>query len=204
MRAPAKKKVKRKDGLKRQSEIMEAALRLFAERGYAAVSIDDIIAAAGTARGTFYLHFEGKGELFASIVEKYLGQLGAVIETLDISIEASGEDLRQLYREAAKVLSSIPAAKHFVKVMLGDAMGAETQARVNAFFEKVVQLSAKYIERAQQRGRVVRSLDPVALSACIVGSVKELAHRWTASEVAFDLEEAVETAIEVYFRGMFA
>jgi len=196
------KKVKRKDGLKRQGEIMAAALTLFAEKGYTATSIDDIIVAAGTARGTFYLHFTGKGDLFAMMVETYLNRLDAIVATLDISLDLSSEELRELYRNGVRIFSAIPAAKHFVRVMLCESMGTETQERVDAFFAKVVQLSTKYIAGAQNSGRVVRALAPVALSLCIVGAVKELVLRWAASDLRLDLEAAVDTAIEVFFRGM--
>ncbi len=202
MQATAKRP-KRKDGLKRQGEIMAAALKLFAEKGYAATSIDDIIGAAGAARGTFYLHFTGKGDLMSMIVESNLRQLDAVVETLDISMDLPDEQLRQFYRDTVRALSAVPEVRWFVKVMLRDAMGTETQERVQAFTDKVVQVSARYIAKAQERGRVHRTLEPVALSLCIVGAIKELLLRWTASEEgAFDLPAAVDTAIEVYFRGM--
>ena len=180
---------------------MEAALRLFADKGYTATSIEDILAAASTARGTFYLHFAGKSELISLIVDTYLGRLDAILQNLDISQDRPTDELMQLYRDGIRLFVSIPAVKPFVKVMLRDAMGTGSHERVQLFFERVVDLSARYITRAQERGRVAKGLDPVALSVCIVGSVKEVLLRWTASE-DFELETAVNTAIEVYFRGM--
>lgn len=204
------KRAKRRDGLKRQGEIMAAALRLFAEKGYSATSIDDIVGAAGAARGTFYLHFTGKGDLMSMIVESNLRQLDAVIETLDISMDLPEEELKQFYRDTVRELSSQPEVRWFVKVMLRDAMGTETERRVHSFTDKVVQLSARYIAKAQEQGRVLRGLDPLALSVCIVGAVKELLLRWTAAAPdepgtkPFDLPAAVDTAVEVFFRGMLA
>ncbi len=194
---------KRRDGLKRQSEIMATALRLFADKGYQNTSIEDIIGAAGAARGTFYLHFRGKGDLFAMIVESYLGELEAVIETLDISLDKTRAELEDFYREAVRTLAGLPAMKSFVRVMLLDAMGTETHDRVEAFFDRIVRLSADYIARAQQSGRVLPSLDPFALATAIVGAVRGLLRRWTRSDAGeFDLVRAVDTVIEVFFRGM--
>ncbi len=204
MPAPVKR-AKRKDGLKRQAELMAAALELFAAQGYAATSIDDIIAKAGTARGTFYLHFTGKPDLFAMIVDEYLSQLDAIVETLDISMDKPVDELKAFYRDALHFFAGLPAVKPFVKLMLRDAQAAQagTLERVLAFEEKVVQLSARYIAQAQRAKRVVPGLEPVALSVCIVGAVKELLLRWTADET-FDLDAAADTVIEVYFRGMLA
>jgi AcrR family transcriptional regulator len=196
------RRVKRRDGLKRQSELMAAALGLFAEKGYGATSIEDIVAAAGTARGTFYLHFRGKGDLFAMIVEEYLGELEAVLETLDISIDRPRAELETFYREAVRSLADVAAMKSFVKVMLSDAI-PETQDRVEAFFERIIRFSAEYIARGQTSGRVVPTLAPVALATAIVGAVRGILLRWTRDrEGEFDLVRAVDTVIEVFFRGM--
>ena len=197
------RRAKRRDGLKRQSELMTAALTLFAEKGYRATSIEDIVAAAGSARGTFYLHFRGKGDLFAMIVDAYLGELESVLETLDISIDQPRAELETFYRETVRTLAGVPAMKSFAKVMLSDAMATETQDRVEAFFDRIVRFSAEYIARGQQSGRVVETLEPVALATSIVGAVRGLLLRWTRSaEGEFDLVQAVDTVIEVFFRGM--
>jgi AcrR family transcriptional regulator len=50
--------------------LIEAARPLFAERGYADVSAEEIVRAAGVTRGALYHHFEGKRELFAAVYEQ--------------------------------------------------------------------------------------------------------------------------------------
>ncbi|MEV4125756.1 TetR/AcrR family transcriptional regulator [Nocardia sp. NPDC049707] len=50
-----------------RTRLLEAAERLFVEQGYGAVRIDDITAAVGCSRATFYLHFTGKGDVLRSI-----------------------------------------------------------------------------------------------------------------------------------------
>jgi TetR/AcrR family fatty acid metabolism transcriptional regulator len=198
------KRTKRKDGLRRQSEIMNVALRLFAEKGYSATSIDDIIETAGIARGTFYLHFTGKSDVLAMIVESYLNQMYAIIEKLDISMNKPVDEIKGCYREAIQIFSSLPSVKHFMKVMLRDVMGTESEIldKAGAFFDKTIKISALYIAQAQKDGKVIQSLDPVETSVCIVGAVKEILLQWTISDSTFDLNKAVDTAIELFFRGI--
>jgi AcrR family transcriptional regulator len=197
-------KTKRKDGLKRQSEIMAIALKLFAEKGYTATSIDDIINTAGIARGTFYIHFTGKNDVFGMIVESYLTQMYAIVEKLDISMNKPTEEIKQFYRDAIRIFTAMPFVKHFLKVMLMEVMGTEREIleKVNAFYTKSIQVSAQYIAQAQRDGTVIQSLDPVALSTCIVGAVKEIMLQWIISDATMDLNRAVETAIGLFFRGM--
>ncbi|WP_330249858.1 TetR/AcrR family transcriptional regulator [Nocardia sp. NBC_00565] len=56
--------------LQTRAKLLEGAKALFAERGYAAVRVDDIAAAVGCSRATFYLHFAGKQELLRAIAEQ--------------------------------------------------------------------------------------------------------------------------------------
>jgi AcrR family transcriptional regulator len=197
-------KVKRKDGLKRQLEILAVALKLFSEKGYTATSIDDIIETAGIARGTFYLHFTGKGDLLGMIVDSYLNQMYEIVKKLDISMNKPIDEIKRFYREAIKIYASIPDVKHFMNVIFMEVMGTEKDIldKVNAFYKISIHISAQYIAQAQKDGKVIPSLDPVATSTCIVGAVKEILLQWTISDMAFDINHAADTAIELFFRGM--
>jgi len=65
--ASANRNVER--GAETRREIVQAATRLFAERGYAAVSIEAVLAACGISRGALYHHFSGKEALFETAFE---------------------------------------------------------------------------------------------------------------------------------------
>lgn len=66
MRAPSKKVAQ---GDATREALLAAARELFAERGYAATAIDEIVARAGVTKGAFYHHFAGKQVLFLSVFE---------------------------------------------------------------------------------------------------------------------------------------
>ena len=54
----------------RPAELMAAALELFVERGFAATKLDDVAARAGVSKGTLYLYFASKEELFKAVIQK--------------------------------------------------------------------------------------------------------------------------------------
>lgn len=66
---------------RRREELLEVALRLFAERGFRATTIADIAAATGTAHGLVYHYFRSKDELLAAVLERYsfLPRLRAIL-----------------------------------------------------------------------------------------------------------------------------
>src|ERR1035437_4617735 len=77
----------------RPQELLAAALDLFVERGYAATRLDDVAAQAGVSKGTLYLYFTNKEELFKAVVrESVLPVLGEAEETID-RYEGSSETL---------------------------------------------------------------------------------------------------------------
>ena len=69
----------------RPNELLEAALNCFVERGYAATRLEDVAARAGVSKGTLYLYFSSKDELFKAVVRSNLVPL----------IEAYRQDLEQ-------------------------------------------------------------------------------------------------------------
>ena len=84
---------RRKDA--RPQELLAAALDLFVERGYAAARLDDVAARAGVSKGTLYLYFENKEELFKAVVRENL--VSALAEAEDW-IERSAGNSRDLLR----------------------------------------------------------------------------------------------------------
>jgi AcrR family transcriptional regulator len=68
--APGAKQSKAARGRATRAALLEAARRLFGERGYAATSTEDVVAAAGVTKGALYHHFGGKPDLFQAVFEQ--------------------------------------------------------------------------------------------------------------------------------------
>src|SRR3954454_22806619 len=71
----------------RPGEILEAALDCFAERGFAATRLEDVAARAGVSKGTAYLYFASKEELFKAVVRAYVVP---TIEHIEAAVEGPG------------------------------------------------------------------------------------------------------------------
>ena len=67
----------------RRRQLVDAATTTFARLGYRAAAISDIIQAAGVARGTFYLYFEGKAQVFMAIADDFYDRLEQAVEMDD-------------------------------------------------------------------------------------------------------------------------
>src|SRR5437773_10476532 len=71
------------DKTERRAQLLSRARDVFAKRGYHAAKIEDIVAAAKVARGTFYLYFEDKRGVFAELVDRFLARLHLSILRID-------------------------------------------------------------------------------------------------------------------------
>lgn len=84
---------RRKDA--RAPEILEAALACFAEKGFAGTRMDDIAARAGITKGTIYLYFKSKDELFKALARQSIGErIAAITAQLQGADTPAAEQLR--------------------------------------------------------------------------------------------------------------
>jgi AcrR family transcriptional regulator len=98
MNCPFKKPrwARRKDA--RPQELLAAALDLFVERGYAATRLDDVAAQAGVSKGTLYLYFTNKEELFKAVVRENVVPILGEAESIVDNFQGPTSDL---FREIA-------------------------------------------------------------------------------------------------------
>src|SRR5438552_8475783 len=102
----------RAQGREARDELLTAALRVFARRGYRQAGVDEIAAAAGYSKGALYWHFSGKEELLVALLEERIDApmremvalLGSAPPDRDMSVEATEEFGRQLSEQREAVL----------------------------------------------------------------------------------------------------
>ena len=102
----------RAQGREPRDELLSAALRVFARRGYRHAGVDEIAAEAGYSKGALYWHFSGKEELLVALLEERIDApmremvalLGSAPPDRDMSVEATEEFARQLSEQREAVL----------------------------------------------------------------------------------------------------
>lgn len=122
--------------ISKRAAILDAARRLFGEKGYEATSIGDLAAATGIAAGAFYLYFESKRQLLIVLMNELLERLHAV----DLRPPAGGdmrETLRRFLTEVFKTdLAYYGVIRAWHEASLADAELAAWRTRVEAWTQK--------------------------------------------------------------------
>lgn len=181
--------------------ILLAAKEVFAKHGYHAAKIDDIVAAAGVARGTFYLYFEDKRTIFAEIVDRAFTQLGMAIVRVDTEhpTHSVADQVRENVRRIVHELLSDPAT---TKILLSDAVGLDAafDRKLISFYEEVGKLLASSLEDGQERGIVLPG-DARIFAIMTLGAVKETIYQVLMRELAYPEERIIEELYGFLCRG---
>jgi AcrR family transcriptional regulator len=147
---------------------------VFAEKGYHTAKIDDIVAQASVARGTFYLHFEDKRRVFEELVDDFLALISGAIVRIRVD-DPSHPPLLQLRENVQRVLEVGLGDPGMTKILLKNAAGLDPDfdRKVRAFYRAIEELLALSLLNGQRLG-LVRTGDRRVLGALALGSIKEL------------------------------
>lgn len=187
----------------RRAQLLRCARAVFAERGYHAASVADVIAAAGVARGTFYLYFAGKRQLFGRILDDLLQELDARIRVIELGPDAD-PPVEQLRANLRRVLTLLLEDRSLVRILLREAaaLDADGRARLEAFYRKLLD----HIETSLRLGielGLVRPCDPPIAAACILGAVKEaIAQLVERPRAGDEIERVIEQILAFGLHGV--
>ncbi|MBX6365040.1 MAG: TetR/AcrR family transcriptional regulator [Gemmatimonadetes bacterium] len=190
----------------RPGEIIQAALALFVERGFAATRVEEIAARAGVTKGTVYLYFDSKEDLFRAAVEESLVPL---IETGERMVEEAGPSQAELFRVLVAGwwdLMREPPLSGLPKLMMAEAANFPEVTRFYA--EQVAKRSRRMFERVLERGmergefRAMNVSNAVRLALAPLNWALTYGHSLACYDPSFDLESFVEDHIDVFLRGI--
>ena len=134
----------------RPGELLDAALSLFVEKGFAATRVEEVAARAGVSKGTLFLYFPSKQALFKAVVHENAGRhLREALGEVAGYTGSSAELLREFLRRWWTQYGSTPAAG-LCKLIMGEAANFPDLAR--DYQEQEVQPSHELLRRVLQRG----------------------------------------------------
>jgi AcrR family transcriptional regulator len=193
----------------RPQEILDAALTVFAEKGFAAARMDDIAARAGVTKGTIYLYFDSKEAVFKTLVRESIGD----------TLTRVTSDANRLEGSAAELLRAILSTiGHFMrtsdrvvlpKIVIAEFGNFPELARFyrEEVVEKGLAALGSVIAHGIARGEFRDIAPEHAARLCIAPILLAAVWRTTFAKIdttPYDLEGLIETHIDVLLRGLAA
>jgi AcrR family transcriptional regulator len=168
---PAAPKFRRRKA-DRPGEIVQAAMQVFAEKGFAAARLEDIARRAGVSKGALYLYFETKEDLFRAVVDLAIApNVQAVRALLAAHPGPFGDLLAALAERMGQLVLVLPVGG-VVKMVIGEGGNFPELARVwhDRLVSQLLGGLTEAIRRAQARGEV-RAGDPRAYAIQTIGPI---------------------------------
>lgn len=197
---------RRKDA--RPAEILSAALACFAERGFAATRLDDVAARAGVTKGTLYLYFRSKEDLFKAVVRQ---ELVPNIERAEAMIANSTAPSLALLEQLVGLFSGIVQSplSAIPKLVLTEAGNFPDLARF--YLDEVVDRGKSLMRGLLERGVQAGELRPIDIESAVMCVIAPLllGALWRHSfephaKVPLDIDALCRTHLDILRRGLAA
>ena len=134
----------------RPKEIVEAALAIFARDGFAGTRLEDVAERVGISKGTIYLYFENKEELFKACVRETLGAHLQQTMAMAATFEGSTSDLlREVFRRVSTTLSQ-QAYRTILLLLISE--GQRFPDLVSFYYAEMMAPGLKGLRAVIQRG----------------------------------------------------
>ena len=156
----------------RPREICAAALDTFAEKGFAAARLDEIARRAGVSKGTLYLYFHNKEDLFRAVVRDTVAPNVEVVRGMVEGVDLPFAEIVRMLLPRFVALTRNVRVGAVAKMVIGESRNFPELAKVwhDEVVTKVLGMLGALIRRAQERGEV-RSGDPRLHAMSLMGAM---------------------------------
>lgn len=185
----------------RRSEILSAARRVFAARGYHEASVSDIIEAARIARGTFYLYFDSKRAVFDELVDKFLVEVQSCVRTVQLGPDEPSP-YTQIHANVSRVLALVLDEPEMARIVLDHAVGLDRAAdeTLRSFYDEIAGSLVRALDAGRTFGMVTAASQLAA--RMILGGVKEVVHHFLEQPSTAAHDEVVDELLRICLTGV--
>ncbi len=190
------------DRTERRLQILAHAREVFARRGYHAAKIDEIVASAGVARGTFYSYFNDKRAVFEELVDHAFVRLGTAFVRVDTD-HATRTVASQVKENIERIVATLLEDRATTKILLSDAVGLDPDLdrKLLYFYEQVGNLLEEAFRDGQALGIVAQG-DVRIFAVLTLGAMKELFYQVVMRGLEFPEERIVAEMYAFFCRGI--
>ena len=138
---------------KTKRKIFETSMKLFAEKGYDATSIEEITANVGVAKGTLYYHFSSKEEIFQFLIEEGVKLLKNSVEIKTEKLESSIDKIKAVVLIEIKVLVKY---EDFMTIVLSEIWGNGPRSILcKKYVFEYIQMIEKIVENGINKKEII-------------------------------------------------
>ncbi len=194
---------KERERVARRREILAAARKVFAAKGYERATLDEIAEQAEFAKGTLYNYFDSKETLFREIVREILNEMKIIAEE---AIAGGGTVREQFSRYAKCMFEFYRASEEVFRILIYEIHRVQVKEDITAIMKQVraiASLLGSVLKREMNKKSIVKE-DPVELAFVFVGMIHNRAMRRLFSKpglASMDTEAEAAFLASLFFNG---
>ena len=185
-----------------RERIFQAALEVFARKGYHRAIVDDIVRASGTSKGAVYHHFPTKEALFLALVDEFSSHLAAAVAA---AIESRRGALAKVEGALRAALETFARHRELARILLLEAvsLGPTYEAKRAKIHSRFAALIKGYLDQAVVEASIPPLNAEVATLAWL-GAVNEVVIQWLHTGQPDLLTEALPALTPLLLRSIGA
>ena len=185
----------------KREAILDAAIHVFAQRGFFQAQVADVARGAGVAAGTVYLYFEGKDDVLASIFERTMRE---AIDEARALLAAVDDPVERLRRLAHQHLGRLGAHRDLAIVFQVELrQTTKFMERFSAAqLREYLGIIRNVIADGQAAGCLRPEVSPTLAAKMLFGALDEMATDWILSHRPRRLDDSADTVVDIFVKGM--
>jgi TetR/AcrR family acrAB operon transcriptional repressor len=192
-----------------REQLLDAAERVFRDRGVPSTSLGEVAAAAGVTRGAVYWHFRDKADLLSALCERATLPLDAILEGQAATSDADPlGTLRANSIAALTFLASDARAQAIFQLMYQSCGHSDELAPLASAHERerggCLVRAEQLVMRAVQTGQLADDTDPLLAAHALHSYVTGLMQAWVREPAAYDLAAAAPALVDAMLAGLRA
>jgi len=186
----------------KRRQLLDAAVRVFARKGFHASRVGDIAEEAGVAHGLLYHYFDSKDQVLEAVFHENWSVLLARIASVEETDEPAVDQIRHIATIVLRTWLHLPDV---VRVVIREFGRSPELAERLGELTQPIDAIERVIRRGIERGEFRQDIDPRFAAAVVYGSIDELLTAWVLGRLPAEEEDvaaAERTLLEVTLLGL--
>jgi len=182
--------------------IIRAATKIFAKKGFYQAKISEIASEAGVADGTIYIYFQNKDDILISLFEE---QMKEVLDNMVDQISQLEDPVEKLERFALTHLKLIEQNKNMAEIIQVELRQSSMFMKEykNEKFAQYLDLIAEIIQEGQKKGVFIKDVIPGVAKRAFFGALDEMSRFWVLSNRKhYDINTAAKQISRYFLNGI--
>ena len=182
--------------------IIGAATKIFAKKGFYQAKISEIAREAGVADGTIYIYFENKDDILISLFEE---QMKTVLENMMAQISQEDDPAKKIQKFALAHLELIEQNQNMAEIIQVEVRQSSKFMKEykNEKFAQYLNLIGNIIREGQERGVFKKEVIPGVAERAFFGALDEMSRYWVLStRRQYDIRTAAKQISEYFLNGI--